>query len=62
MAYILVVDDDPDIRDLARDTLRDAGHCPVLAPDIFRALDVLIHRDPDLVQTALELPDLDDYG
>ena len=62
MAYILVVDDDPDIRDLARDTLRDAGHCPVLAPDVCRALDVLNHQEPDLVLTALEFPDLDGYG
>ena len=62
MAYILVVDDDPDIRDLARDTLRDAGHCPILAPDVFRALDVLNHQEPDLVLTALEFPDLDGYG
>ena len=62
MAYILVVDEDPDIRDLARDTLRDAGHCPVLAPDVFRALDVLNHQEPDLVLTALEFPDLDGYG
>ena len=52
MAYILVVDDDPNIRDLARDTLRDAGHCPVLVPDVFRALDVLNHQEPDLVLTA----------
>lgn len=62
MAYILVVDDDPDIRDLARDILRDAGHCPVLVPDVFRALDVLNHQEPDLVLTALDLPDLDGYG
>ena len=62
MAYILVVDDDPDIRDLARKILRDAGHCPVLAPNVFRALDVLNHQEPDLVLTALEFPDLDGYG
>ena len=62
MAYILVVDDDPDIRDLAREALRDAGHCPVLAPNVFRALEVLNHQEPDLVLTALEFPDLDGYG
>ena len=62
MAYILVVDDDPDIRDLARKILRDAGHCPVLAPNVFRALDVLNYQEPDLVLTALEFPDLDGYG
>ena len=62
MAYILVVDDDPDIRDLAREALRDAGHCPILAPNVFRALEVLDHQEPDLVLTALEFPDLDGYG
>ena len=62
MAYILVVDDDPDIRDQAREILRDAGHCPVLAPNVFRALEVLDHQEPDLVLTALKSPDLDGYG
>lgn len=62
MAYILVVDDDPNIRDQAREILRDAGHCPVLAPNVFRALEVLNHQEPDLVITALEIPDLDGYG
>ena len=62
MAYILVVDDDPNIRDQAREILRDAGHCPVLAPNVFRALEVLNHQEPDLVLTALEIPDLDGYG
>ncbi len=62
MAYILVVDDDPNIRDQAREILRDAGHCPVLAPNVFRALEVLDHQEPDLVLTALEIPDLDGYG
>lgn len=62
MAYILVVDDDPNIRDQARELLRDAGHCPVLAPNVFRALEVLNHQEPDLVLTALEFPDLDGYG
>lgn len=62
MAYILVVDDDPDIRDLAREALRDAGHYPILVPNVFRALEVLNHQEPDLVLTALEIPDLDGYG
>ena len=62
MAYILVVDDDPDILGMAREALRDAGHCPVLAPNVFRALEVLDHQEPDLVLTALEFPDLDGYG
>lgn len=62
MAYILVVDDDPDIREQARKILRDAGHCPVLAPNVFRALEVLNHQEPNLVITALEIPDLDGYG
>ena len=62
MAYILVVDDDPDILGMAREALRDAGHCPVIAPNVFRALEVLNHQEPDLVLTALEFPDLDGYG
>ncbi len=62
MAYILVVDDDPNIRDLTREILRDAGHHPILVPDVFRALEVLDHQEPDLVLTALEFPDLDGYG
>ena len=62
MAYILVVDDDPDTLCTARDTLRDAGHRPILAPNVFRALEVLNYQEPDLVLTALEFPDLDGYG
>ena len=49
MAYILVVDDDFDILSMAKKTFRDAGHCPVLAPNVFRALEVLNHQEPDLV-------------
>ena len=62
MAYILVVDDDPDTLSMARDALRDAGHRPILAKNVFRALEVLDHQEPDLVLTALEFPDLDGYG
>ena len=62
MAYILVVDDDPDTLSMARETLRDAGHRPILAKNVFRALEVLDHQEPDLVLTALEFPDLDGYG
>ena len=62
MAYILVVDDDPDTLSMARETLRDAGHRPILAKNVFRALEVLNYQEPDLVLTALEFPDLDGYG
>ena len=62
MAYILVVDDDPDTLSMARETLRDAGHRPILAKNVFRALEVLDYQEPDLVLTALEFPDLDGYG
>ena len=62
MAYILIVDDDPDTLSMARKTLKDAGHCPILAPNVFRALEVLNHQEPDLVLTALDFPDLDGYG
>jgi two-component system CheB/CheR fusion protein len=55
---ILVVEDDPELRDLLGLFLTDEGHRPVTAPDGPTALDMIAHRalKPDLVLADYNLP------
>jgi two-component system CheB/CheR fusion protein len=55
---ILVVEDDPEVRDLLEIFLRDEGHRPVTAPDGPTALEMIAHRalKPDLVFADYNLP------
>jgi DNA-binding response OmpR family regulator len=59
MTTILVVDDEPQIAEIATDYLRLAGHDVVVAGDGVRALDLVRGRRPDLVVLDLGLPRLD---
>jgi CheY-like chemotaxis protein len=45
MAVILVVDDEPDVRELAAVVLADAGHAVLTAKDGAEAID-LVDRNP----------------
>ena len=59
MSTILVVDDEPQIAEIARDYLRLAGFDVIVAGDGVRALETARGRRPDLVVLDLGLPGLD---
>jgi CheY-like chemotaxis protein len=56
MARILVVDDEPEIRDLCALTLRDAGHHVVLADNGQSALDIHRIKPQDVVLLDMFMP------
>ena len=59
MTTILVVDDEPQIAEIATDYLRHAGFDVLVAGDGVRALDLARGRRPDAVVLDLGLPRLD---
>ncbi len=59
MKTILVVDDEPQIAEIATDYLRLAGFDVITASDGVRALEAVRGRRPDLVVLDLGLPKLD---
>ena len=56
---ILVVDDEPDIAATLAEMLQGAGHRVEVAPDGQKALEMLRHRDYDLIVTDTKMPVLD---
>lgn len=58
-SLVLVVDDEPDIRDLVREILEDEGYAVVVAEDVKNAKEVLEERTPDLVLLDIWMPDQD---
>ena len=58
MATILVVDDEPDIRQLVRFTLGLDGHEVVEAQDGGEALDVVARHRPDLIVLDVMMPEV----
>ncbi len=62
MARILVVDDEPDVRELFNITLKMAGHTTETAKDGMEALDFLNGDLPDLILLDLMMPRLDGFG
>jgi DNA-binding response OmpR family regulator len=61
MATILVVDDEPDIRLLARMTLEHEGYVVLEAEDGAVALDVARREHPDLILLDVMMPELDGW-
>lgn len=59
MAKVLVVDDDPDIRELISEFLKSAGHQTVQSPNALAALDDYDKEHPDLVICDFNMPDMD---
>lgn len=57
MATILVVDNEPDIRDLVRLTLELDGHAVITAADGAEALELALRRRPDVVVLDLMMPE-----
>jgi CheY-like chemotaxis protein len=62
MGKVLVVDDDPAIRDLLEDLLTDEGYDVVTARDGLEALEVLEREGNFLVLLDLMMPRLDGRG
>ncbi|HEX3146809.1 MAG TPA: response regulator [Gemmataceae bacterium] len=53
---VLVIDDDPDIRELLQDVLRDRGFHVDCAPDGDAGVAKAIHAPPDLVICDMMMP------
>jgi two-component system, OmpR family, response regulator MtrA len=62
VARILVVDDDPGIRQLLTDVLEIEGHDVVVAADGLAAVQTLAAERPDFVVLDVMMPELDGYG
>lgn len=62
MAQILVVDDEPDVRELFNITLKMAGHQTETAKDGVEAADKLAQRTPDLILLDLMMPRMDGFA
>lgn len=57
MATVLVVDNEPDIRELVRLTLELDGHAVITAADGAEALELAFHERPDLVVLDVMMPE-----
>ena len=58
---ILVVDDDPSVREIVEMSLMEAGYDVVVAEDGFRALSQLRKRLPDVVLSDLDMPGMSGF-
>jgi CheY-like chemotaxis protein len=59
MAFVLVVDDDPVFREIARAMLHSGGHEVATAEDGVKALKVVEARPPDLAVVDMLMPNRD---
>ncbi len=57
--FIMVVDDEPDIRALVKDILEDEGYAVGIAQDGASARSLLLEHAPDLVLLDIWMPDID---
>ena len=58
-AHILVVDDEPDIRNLVQEILIDEGYDVVVAENAANARELRRNRRPDLILLDIWMPDVD---
>jgi len=58
-SLVMVVDDEPDIRDLVREILEDEGYAVVVAEDVKTARSAISERVPDLVLLDISMPEQD---
>ncbi len=61
MITILCVEDEDDIRNLLVEEIRDAGFNTLEATNGRQALDVIIHKWPDIVVCDITMPELDGH-
>lgn len=62
MLFVLVVEDDPDLRELTAELLTDAGHRVMTAPGGHEALEIMRALRPALVIMDLMMPGLDGWS
>ena len=60
-ARLLVVDDEPNIRELLTTSLRFAGFEVVAAADGNEAIHLAVEAEPDLIVLDVMLPDMDGF-
>ncbi|MDX1555130.1 MAG: sigma-54 dependent transcriptional regulator [Xanthomonadales bacterium] len=58
-AHILIVDDEPDIRELVSEILEDEGYTVAVAEDGTSARSAYAREEPDLVLLDIWMPDID---
>jgi CheY-like chemotaxis protein len=58
---ILVVDDDPELRQILVDTLADAEHTVRMAADGFEAIRILTEHHVDLLIADVRMPGIDGF-
>lgn len=61
MADIVVIDDDPLIREMIDMVLKGAGHAVRLADSGVNGLLAVMHKKPDLILLDMNLPGMDGY-
>ena len=59
---VLVVDDEPNIRDLLSASLRFAGHQVATAANGTDAINMITETKPDIVLLDVMLPDISGFG
>src|SRR5260370_13593927 len=57
--YVLIADDDPDIREMVRTALQLDGHAVLEAPDGQTAWELIVANRPALVLTDVQMPGID---
>lgn len=62
MARILVIDDDPDIRNLLSTYLQGHGHHVVCAEDGAHGIGMVVQHRPDVVILDVDMPVLDGHS
>ena len=62
MANILVVEDDPTIRELVRLHLASANHEVITASDGLQGLQLAVNRLPDIIVSDVQMPNMDGFG
>lgn len=62
MKKILVIDDDPSIRDMLQEVLGDEGYSVMAASDGLEALRMVKQSKPDLIVTDIIMPEQDGVG
>ena len=61
MAKILVIEDEPDLRDDLADVLRSDGHETIEAADGRQGLQIILSESPDLVISDINMPVMDGH-
>ncbi len=62
MKNILLIDDDPELRQLTSQLLSHEGYRVVEAENGKRALELVVQRPPDLVLCDVKMPEMDGFG